>query len=198
MFKKYSKEEINQILLSKQLNDFYLAIMEKRPQLLTDAEFAEIKKREKIITGDGIAEIKNYIASITTNKHVNGKNIDELMKLIFSLAEIRYMSILTMIGDEVYNICSTQFEDLKSFKIIHYDNFTNYYNESNARIKVFTPKEEPRLNQNTVSIDIADDKALMTYQNNHIKQEESEDLTFKFLSEVQDKPYTLAREKKSL
>lgn len=35
MTKKYSQEELDQILLSKKINEFYLAIIENRQELLT-------------------------------------------------------------------------------------------------------------------------------------------------------------------
>ena len=38
MNKKYSQEELDQILLSKKLNEFYLAIIENRQELLRSEE----------------------------------------------------------------------------------------------------------------------------------------------------------------
>lgn len=45
MTKKYSQEELDQILLSKKLNEFYLAIIENRQELLTDEEYEEIVRK---------------------------------------------------------------------------------------------------------------------------------------------------------
>ena len=42
MTKKYSQEELDQILLSKKLNEFYLAIIENRQELLTAEEYEEM------------------------------------------------------------------------------------------------------------------------------------------------------------
>ena len=192
MNKKYTQEELNQILLSKPLNEFYLAIIENRQELLTDEEYDEITKKEKIIYGDNKDEVEALFKKIETDKQTKDFS-SNLIKLVYSLAQIRHMAILTTIGDDVYDIGSAKFEDLKRNKIIHYDNLTNYYNETNARIKIFTPEEEPQLQQKTVLVDVDDESIIQAYENSHIYQEESEDLTNSFFDETRKKTYTLKR-----
>ena len=192
MNKKYTQEELNQILLSKPLNEFYLAIIENRQELLTDEEYDEINKKEKIIYGDNKDEVEALFKKIETDKQTKDFS-SNLIKLVYSLAQIRHMAILTTIGDDVYDIGSAKFEDLKRNKIIHYDNLTNYYNETNARIKIFTPEEEPQLQQKTVLVDVDDESIIQAYENSHIYQEESEDLTNSFFDETRKKTYTLKR-----
>lgn len=58
MNKKYSQEELDQILLSKKLNEFYLAIIENRQELLTDEEYDEIARRDKKFYGDNKEEVE--------------------------------------------------------------------------------------------------------------------------------------------
>ncbi len=192
MTKKYSQEELNQILLSKPLNEFYLAIIENRQKLLTNEEYDEITKREKTIYGDNKCEVEDLFKKIQTDKHLKDFYPD-LMRVMYSLAQVRHMAILTIIGDDVYDIGSAKFEDLKREKIIHYDNLENYYNETNARIRFFTPEEEPQLQQKTVLIDVDDESIVQAYEIAHIDQEESKDLTNSFFDEVKRKPYTLKR-----
>lgn len=192
MNKKYAQEELNQILLSKPLNEFYLAIIENRQELLTDEEYDEITKKEKIIYGDNKDEVEALFKKIETDKQTKDFS-SNLIKLVYSLAQIRHMAILTTIGDDIYDIGSAKFEDLKRNKIIHYDNLTNYYNETNARIKIFTPEEEPQLQQKTVLVDVDDESIIQAYENIHIYQEESEDLTNSFFDETRKKTYTLKR-----
>ena len=115
------------------------------------------------------------------------------MRVIFSLAQVRHLEILTMIDADVYDIGSAKFENLKRNKIVHFDNLTTLYNESNARVRYFTPEEEPRLTQRTVLVDVDDESIIQAYENEHIHQEESEDLTSDFFTEVKGKPYTLKR-----
>ena len=195
MAKKYSQEELDQILLSKKLNEFYLAIIENRQELLSDEEYEEIVRNDKNIYGDNKEQVKDLINKVQTDKHL--KNIaPNLMRIIFSLAQVRYLAILTMIDDNVYDIANTKFLDLRRKKIIHFDNFTSLYDESNARVRCYTPDEEPRLKQKTVLIDVDDVSIIQAYENAYISQEGSEDLTSDFFNEVNGKSYTLKNDKK--
>ena len=71
-----------------------------------------------------------------------------------------------IIDDDVYDIGSAKFEDLKRDKIIHFDNLTTLYDESNARVRYFTPEEEPQLTQRTVlvDVDVDDDKRAVYFK----------------------------------
>ena len=115
------------------------------------------------------------------------------MRVMISLAQVRHLAILTMIDDDVYDIGSAKFEDLKRNKIIHFDNLTTIYDESNARVRYFTPEEEPQLTQKTVLIDVDDESIIQAYETSYIHQKESKDLTSDFFNEVKGKPYTLKR-----
>ena len=191
MNKKYSQEELDQILLSKKLNEFYLAIIENRQELLSD-EYEEIVRKDKTIYGDNKEEVKDLINKVQTDEHLKNFTPD-LMRVILSLAQVRHLAILTMIDDDVYDIGSAKFENLKRNKIVHFDNLTTLYNESNARVRYFTPEEEPQLTQETVLVDVDDESIIQAYENEHIHQEESEDLTSDFFTEIKGKPYTLKR-----
>ena len=192
MNKNYSQEELDQILLSKKLNEFYLAIIENRQELLTDEEYEEISRRNKIIYGDNKDEAEDLFKKVETDERLKDFAPD-LMRVIFSLAQVRHLAILTMIDADVYDIGSAKFENLKRNKIVHFDNLTTLYNESNARVRYFTPEEEPQLTQRTVLVDVDDESIIQAYENEHIHQEESEDLTSDFFTEVKGKPYTLKR-----
>lgn len=192
MNKKYSQEELDQILLSKKLNEFYLAIIENRQELLTDEEYEEISRRNKIIYGDNKDEAEDLFKKVETDERLKDFAPD-LMRVIFSLAQVRHLAILTMIDADVYDIGSAKFENLKRNKIVHFDNLTTLYNESNARVRYFTPEEEPQLTQKTVLVDVDDESIIQAYENEHIHQEESEDLTSDYFTEIKGKPYTLKR-----
>ena len=197
MTENYQQEDIDKILLSKNLNEFYLATIENRQELLTDEEYQEITTRDSIIYGENKEEMQDLFKKIETNKNLKGF-VPEIMKAIYSLSKIRYIAILTMINDDVYDIGNAKFEDLRRNKIIHYDNLANYYDEKNARIRFFTPEEEPQLQQKTVLLDVDDESIIRAYENKHITQEESEDLSSQFLTEVKGKSYTLKRKKSKI
>ena len=156
MTNNYTQDEINRILIQKNINDFYIAIIENRGEMLTDEEYNEIANKDKTFFGDNKEEVENLINEIKTNEQLKNY-VPDMMKLLFSVAQVRHLAILTMIGDDVYNIANAKFEDLKRNKIIRFDNLTSLYNEKNARVKYFTPKEEPQLTQNTVLIDVEDE-----------------------------------------
>ena len=192
MNKKYSQEELDQILLSKKLNEFYLAIIEKRQELLTDEEYEAIS-RNSTIDGDNKDEVEDLIKTIKTDEHLKDFS-DVFMRIMYSLAQVRYLTILTMIDDDVYDIGSTRFEDFKRNKIIHFDNLTTLYDESNARVRYATPEEDPSLKKRTVLVDLDDESIFYAYKNKYIHQEESEDLTKDFLTEVKGIPRTKNRQ----
>lgn len=194
MTNNYTQDEINKILIQKNINDFYIAIIENRGEMLTDEEYNEIANKDKTFFGDNKEEVENLINEIKTNKELKNY-VPDMMKLLFSVAQVRHLAILTMIGDDVYNIANAKFEDLKRNKIIRFDNLTSLYNEKNARVKYFTPKEEPQLTQNTVLIDVDDESIIHNYENKYINQEESEDLTFDFFKKFKDEPKTLKKNK---
>ena len=194
MTNNYTQDEINRILIQKNINDFYIAIIENRGEMLTDEEYNEIANKDKTFFGDNKEEVENLINEIKTNEQLKNY-VPDMMKLLFSVAQVRHLAILTMIGDDVYNIANAKFEDLKRNKIIRFDNLTSLYNEKNARVKYFTPKEEPQLTQNTVLIDVDDESIIHNYENKYINQEESEDLTFDFFKKFKDEPKTLKKNK---
>ena len=187
---KYSQEEFNKLLLSKSLNEFYFAIIEHRREFLTDEEYEKITKRSDI-TYSGAS--KEDIDSITDIFKSHNKAKKFLSKMLYTMARIRHLGILTMVDGEAYDIANGEFVDLKRNKIVQYDNFADYYNETNARLKLFSPKDVPQLKQETVLIDADDESILQSYEKEHINQESSEDLTGYFLASVKKQSYTLSR-----
>ncbi len=192
MNKKYYKKELDQILLSKKLDEFYVAIIENRQGLLTDEEYEKIIRSDKTIYDCNENEVKNSFKNVQSDKNLKDF-VHDLIKVMYSLSQVRHLAILTMIGDDVYNIGSAEFEDLKVNKIIHFDNLTTLYDESNARIRYFTKEEDERLIEKTVLVDVDDESIIQEYENEHIYQEENEDLTSEFLSQVKGRPYYLKR-----
>ncbi len=187
---KYSQEEFNKLLLSKSLNEFYFAVIEHRGEFLTDEEYEKITKRDDT-TYSGVP--KEDIDNITDVFKANKEAKEFLSKCLYTLARIRHLGILTMVDNEVYDIANGEFVDLKRNKIVQYDNFADYYNDTNARLKIFSLEDIPQLKQETVLIDVDDELAFQTYEKEHINQESSEDLTGSFLINIKEKPYSLSK-----
>ena len=127
MSKQYSQEELNQILLSKPLNEFYLAVIENRGDFLSDEEYEKITRRDdNVYTGASKEEIDSLFNYIQEDEKLK-EYVPDFMKMVYSLAQVRYIAVLTIINDDVYDIANSEFVDLKRNKIVHYDNFVNYY-----------------------------------------------------------------------
>ena len=78
MTKKYSQEELGPILLSKKSNEFYLALIENKQELLSDEEFEGIVRRDKTIYGNNKEEVgKKCIA------RCNNENFIKRLKEVF-------------------------------------------------------------------------------------------------------------------
>ena len=188
----YEQEEFDQILLSKKLNDFYFAIIENRGYTLTDEEYEKTVNRDIVYIDTTEEEIKSIIEKF--QKHEKLKNATkELKKIIYSFAQIRHMAVITVINDKVYDVINNEFVDLKRNKIVHYDNITNYYNEDNARIKYFTPEEEPQLKEKTVGLYVEDESIVQKYETDHINQKLKKDITYDFFKDYNGKAYALKK-----
>ena len=190
-FYMYLKEGLNEMLLGKSLNDFYLVIIENRGNLLTDEEYEKIVN-SKVVYTDASKEDIDDLANCFQAKGLP----KEAMKIIYSIARIRHMGILTMINDMVYDIANMEFVDLRRNQIICFDNLANYYDDLNARVRFFTPEEEPQLRQKMVLLDVDDQSKIYEYESAHVNQKDSEDLTSRFLALAKDKTQVLSRKLK--
>ncbi len=178
--RKYTQKEINQILLNKKLNQFYFAMLKQRQEILTDEELSRFLNSGITYTGGNKLEEK--IADKIMRSDKFSKFIKNIMGDCF-----RWAAVLTMLDDTtIYDVANRKIVDIKRVKIIHYDNLTNYYNETNARVKLYSPKDYPQLKEEIVSIDVDDEKVLDDYGIEHSEQKEDEDLIFKFIAEVKN------------
>ena len=173
-------------MLSKSLNEFYLAILENKPGLITDKEYENLTKGERHYHGDTRYQTEDFVNMIEFSERLK-KYISDIMKAVYSIAQVRQLAVLTMIADDIYDIGSYEFINLDRVKIIRFDNLLNYYNETNARIRFFTPKEKPRIKEKMVLLDVDDESIVNQYLNTYINQEESDDLLEKFISEYKEK-----------
>lgn len=194
MTKEYSKEELERKLLEKNLEDFYLVTIENRQQLLTEEEYDAIVKNGAIV-GDNVDEVEDLIDKVKNDKRMKGYT-DDFLRAMYSWASIRHLAIVTMIDDEVYDIGNIQFIDLKRNKIVHFDRFTDFYSKDNARLKYFTPEEEPRLTEKTLLMDVDDESIIMAYEDAYVKQGDSNDLTREFFDEIKEKANQKIKENK--
>lgn len=194
MKKEYSQEKINEILLSKSLDEFYMAIVQKKdnpsdetypiysPSLL-DEESKEMMNR--------VNEAEKLAADYDASGMLAGI-LSTLKDFMWSTAKLKAEMIITMIGDQLYSLSERSFLDLNSWEILHYEPVTNYYDDTNVRIKICTPEEDPNLCEDCVVLDGDDDSYYNQYGDEMLARRDLSDVTADFLREVSQKKKQLS------
>lgn len=194
MKKEYSQEEINEILLSKSLDEFYMAIVQKKdnpsdetypiysPSLL-DEESKEMMNR--------VNEAEKLAADYDASGMLAGI-LSTLKDFMWSTAKLKAEMIITMIGDQLYSLSERSFLDLNSWEILHYEPVTNYYDDTNVRIKICTPEEDPNLCEDCVVLDGDDASYYNQYGDEMLARRDLSDVTADFLREVSQKKKQLS------
>lgn len=160
MVNGYSYDEINEILLKKNLSEFYFAIVEYQDNYFNHYVF----------------NIKEEIISDLGNISMFDNN--------------RVIAILTSIDDFVFDIGGFRFVDLDSCMIVCYDNVLHFYDEWNARVRVFSPFEEELLCCDTALLELDNEEFLWNYEVRHIHDEVDISLNEAFCQEVFQKKYS--------
>ena len=191
-----NQEKINQILLSKNLNEFYYAVVENRKTPLNDEDMAFITKKYDNDKVDFSESAKSLEAETILENSNNNKIANSLARLVFGMfASIKRVAILTMVDGEFYDLSKDEYIDFKREKIVSYDKLINYYDDTNARIRRVTQedlKKYPSLTPdeiNNVLLEYDDSSIYREYEEAHIYSNESDDLTFDFLNEVNGKSH---------
>lgn len=182
----YNNEELNQMLLSKSISDFYFAVIEKREGILTEKEYNNIiKKDDNVYTESSKEDIDNAIELITKDERLNPYK-KEITRLLYSFCKIRYSAVITLIDDDIYDIANREFVDIKNYKIINYCNMINYYDGEMAALILVNPNQEPKLNLKhpTVLINTINNTPFNEYVKTYVNQDKDKDLTASYIREV--------------
>lgn len=189
----YTKEEIDQIILSKDLDEFYFAIFEKKRKfkLISDQELKELRGENVKYIGASKEKVDTVYEKAKELDEKSQRNMAEtIMKLIYTMSQTRLSAIITMIDNDIYNIATPTGPEkinLDEYKIINYENLTNYYDESTCKIRYVTAEDDPRIKGRIVSLDTTNDNLFYDYANRTVRQKQSKDLTQKFKEEVSKK-----------
>lgn len=190
MNKNYSQEEINEILLSKPLDEFYFATLENKKCSLTDGELLKIASSSEMICCDELDEYqKQELCDKLLMVRRKNKVAAQLVRMMLGkFVTFRKITLITMIDNNIYDINNQQFLNLHREMIINYENVSNYFNESNATLRIVKPSELPKLKQDTVLLDYCSETDFFVeYKSKHINQLSNEDLTGNFIDECNRK-----------
>lgn len=194
MKKEYSQEEINEILLSKSLDEFYMAIVQKKdnPSDETYSIYSpSLLDEESKETMNRVNEAEKLAADYDASGMLAGI-LSTLKDFMWSTAKLKAEMIITMIGDQLYSLSERSFLDLNSWEILHYEPVTNYYDDTNVRIKICTPEEDPNLCEDCVVLDGDDDSYYNQYGDEMLARRDLSDVTEDFLREVSQKKKQLS------
>lgn len=173
----YSQNDLNSILLSKLVSDFYIVALRKKTLEKSDMEILDQSRLDNQVADDVLSTLK---------KNRDFANL--LMKI--NAMSIRSSGVVTLVNDQVYDIANCEFVDLNREEIIYYLNLTNVLDESEVKLSIFTPNDFPSLKENTALLDVIDENA-MNNLNNALelcrKNADDSDLTEQFLNELKGK-----------
>lgn len=198
MKKEYSQEEINEILLSKSLDEFYMAIVQKKdnpsdetypiysPSLLDE------ESKEMMIQ---VYEAEELIADYEANgmlKDMVEVLLANLENFIWNKAKLKGKMLITMVGDQVYSVTGRSFLNLDGWEILHYEPVINYYDDTNACIKICTSEDDPRLHEDCAILAVKDASYYNQYGDEMLARRDLSDVTEDFLREVSQKKKQLS------
>jgi len=179
MDNEYFQDEINEIVMSKDISEFYIAIIDRKK--MSDEELYDILSRNAT-SEEEIEELKD---SYNSAKILKMSLYDYLFELIGQIDE-KSLAILTMIDDRIYNVPKGRFLDTDKNKIIHYEPLSNYLDSDQFSFIVVDAGINPEITEDTVLLAVTreQDEILSNYYEKHSKQEESYDLTEDFIEEA--------------
>ena len=167
MHKDYTREELDKILLSKNLDEYYFAILETKLENIRPKNIGRYIDNSRVLSNED-SEMEEFLTR-------------EVMKICPYLGRACRMAVLTMIGNDIYNIARPSFIDLNIEKIVRFDNITRYFNEDNARIRMFTTEEDSHINENQALLELDDESIALAYEKEYIKHLGNNDLTLDFI-----------------
>ena len=185
MKKDYSQQEINEILLSKSLDDFYLAIIQQREESSV-GEYSTFSPSLFDSESQKIFEQLSEAESLSDDHRVKDL-ILSFRELLVESAVVRAQEIIINVGDKIYVPNEGSFLDLQRWKVIHYEPITNYYNHTNAHIEICMPWENPKFCGDCVVMHLDDLSPYNQYGEKMFWHASSDDVTEDFLRETSQK-----------
>ena len=182
--KYYTTEEINEIILNKNVEDFYFVILQiRRDALLTADELEESNS-----LSNTIRETKRKLDSMVSVCCMIYGNMTEaeMREYLYSQAAINYMAVIIKLNDNLlYDCKNMEYVDLDKTMVVDYANANCYYDNDNARAGLVTPEENENLTKAVATLRMDDLSEYEEYKKRaYTADYTSEDLTDEFVKEI--------------
>ena len=179
MDKEYFQDEINEIVMSKDISEFYIAIIDSKR--MSDEELYDTLI-SKATSEEEIEELKDLYNSAKVLKI----SLYDLFCELMGQSNEKSLAILTMIDDRIYNVPKGGFLDTDKTQIIHYEPLNNYIDYNQFSFTVVDAGINPEITEDTVLLAVTREQSeiLKNYYEKNSKQEEEYDLTEDFIEEA--------------
>lgn len=181
---KYTRQELNEILLSKKVEDFYLCISQEiRNDFPSEEETNEMLENCKMSneTSENWAEVSDAFSQLFT-----GVGASDLNRLLLALSDVNHKPVIVKLDDEtLYDVSTFRYIDLNKEKIVRFNNLSEFYTNENARPLLFQPDRLGGLvDEPSVTVDYDDLTALEDYEKYAFQSYDGVDLTEEFIKTI--------------
>ena len=178
----YTNEQLNEILLTKKVEDFYFVITQDiRDELLSEEDALKIFQDGEMSneTKNNLNETSDVLTSLF------GFGDSDITRFLASLCDVNHFRVVVRIGDLLYDVSRLAYVDLSKEKVVRYDSLSKYYNNDNCRPMLFPVEELNGLKtEPSVTLDYDDLKENNQYQKFAYDDYTGIDLTEEFKKEI--------------
>ena len=175
-------EQLNEILLTKKVEDFYFIITQDvRNELLSEEDALKIFQDGEMSneTKNNLNETSDVLTSLF------GFGDSDITRFLASLCDVNHFRVVVRIGDLLYDVSRLAYVDLSKEKVVRYDSLSKYYNNDNCRPMLFPVEELNGLTtEPSVTLDYDDLKENNQYQKFAYDDYTGIDLTEEFKKEI--------------
>lgn len=182
----YTKEQLNELLLSRKLSDFYLVLTTEKQPVVTVNQYGQFEVGSALVESqlenrlEKIEEMCSSQLSMNENFQLQLKNI--IAKSLSTTETI----ILVKIDGYFYDIANSKFYDVTKNKIVYYERLTNYYDESTACVFENDEPERELKSVSTVDIRFKFSEHFLNFAENNCNKCSDNDLVIELFHECSD------------
>ena len=178
----YTNEQLNEILLTKKVEDFYFVITQDiRDELLSEEEASRMLQEGEMSdeTKNNLNETSDALTSLF------GLGNSDITRLLASLCDVNHFRVVVRIDNLLYDVSRVSFVDLSKEKVVRFDSLSKYYNNDNCRPMLFPVEAFKGLTtEPSVTLDYDDLEENYKYQKFAYDDYTGIDLTEEFKKEI--------------